>query len=213
MDGSRIIKRIGRLIEKGSLDAAHLPLIIGIDASDDLGDYTPWWHPAFKPEAPDFGGNAEEFRQYVLEVVLEAQASFAQLSYETPIGLLGYSLAGLFCLDCLMHSTSFNTMLVASPSTWYAGFVNKLARTDFKCTPQVVIACGQNEGAGHPEPIAGIMQDTMRTVEILNSKLPKPVELIIDEKGHHDGLTLRLKELLSCWTSIISGDASNNEDR
>lgn len=202
LDGARIFKRIGRLVEKGTLDVSRLPLMVGINASDDLGDYTPWWHPAFKEEAPDFGGNAEEFRQLVLQVTAEIQAVCVQSSAEVPLGLMGYSLAGLFCLDCLMYPVPFSTLLVASPSTWYAGFVNRLARTDFKCSPSVVIACGQNEGKGHPEPIAGIMQDTTRATEVLKSKLSKPVELIIDDKGHHDGLTLRLKKLLLLWSEI-----------
>lgn len=198
LDGSRLLRRVGRLIEKGAINPESLPLMIGVDPADGLADYTPWWHPAFKRDAPDFGGQADAFRTRLLNIVSTAEERWIQNvdSVGSRCGLLGYSLAGLFCLDTLMHPTPFDMLLVASPSTWYAGFVNRLVRQPFANDPRVIIACGSDEGAGHPEPICGIAQDTRRAVEVLDEKLSHPVEFLLDDRGHHDGLTLRLQELL-----------------
>lgn len=262
LDGTRVLRRVARQIDAGLLDAARMPLMVGIDpdpADRGLAQYTPWHHPAYKPGAPDFAGQAQAFlEQTVAPVAREAQAALglnetsghgtvggcaeaardcdeaggytaegalasgrgadgcaeaggytaasgsdgaasAPVAPEGGVGLLGYSLAGLFGLHCLMSTDIFSTYLLASPSTWYPGIVNRVARTPLACDARVVLACGANEGLDHPEPIAGIRQDTDRLVEALSCKLSRRPVVVIDELDHHRGLDVRLGALLSRW--------------
>lgn len=249
LDGTRVLRRVARQIDTGLLDAARMPLMVGIDpdpADRGLAQYTPWNHPAYKPGAPDFAGQAQAFLEQTVEpVAREAQAALGLMneasgrgtasgraetarncgeaargraeagSYTAAsgsdgavsapvapgggVGLLGYSLAGLFGLHCLMSTDIFSTYLLASPSTWYPGIVNRVARTPLARDARVVLACGANEGLDHPEPIAGIRQDTDRLVEALSCKLSRRPVVVIDELDHHRGLDVRLEALLSRW--------------
>ena len=269
LDGTRVLRRVARQIDAGLLDAARMPLMVGIDpdpADRGLAQYTPWHHPAYKPGAPDFAGQAQAFlEQTVKPVAREAQAALglneasehgtvggcaeaardcaeaggcvtegmlasgrgaggraeaardrgeagsctaasgsdgAASAPDAPgggVGLLGYSLAGLFGLHCLMSTDIFSTYLLASPSTWYPGIVNRVARTPLACDARVVLACGANEGLDHPEPIAGIRQETDRLVEALSCKLSRRPVVVIDELDHHRGLDVRLRALLGRW--------------
>ena len=160
--------------------------MVGIDAAEPLRDYTPWWHPAYKQGAPDFGGGAGTFLDEVVLPVLDAARH--ELGLDVDAGrtaLFGYSLAGLFCLNTLMLTDAFGTYLVASPSTWYPGFVNRLARSAVDVTARVAIACGVNEGLDHPEPICGIRQETDRAVAALTERLAVPPSMMIDSRDHH----------------------------
>ena len=199
LDGTRVLRRVDRLVAEGKLDPVRLPLMVGIDpdpADRGLAQYTPWSHPAYKPGAPDFGGRAETF---LADTVLPVAKALQEKYPEEPIGLFGYSLAGLFGLFAMLNTDAFSTYLLASPSTWYPGIVNRVARTPLACDPRVVVACGANEGLDHPEPIAGIRQDTDRLVACLSERLTRRPVVIIDELDHHRGLAVRLQALLERW--------------
>lgn len=199
LDGSRVLRRVDRLVAEGKLDSTCLPVMVGIDpdlVDRGLAQYTPWSHPAYKPGVPDFGGAAEAFlRDTVLPVVKVMRNEHS----EGPIGLFGYSLAGLFCLFAMLNTDVFSTYLLASPSTWYPGIVNRVARTLLACDPRVVVACGANEGLDHPEPIASIRQDTDRLIACLSERLTCRPVVVIDELDHHHGLAVRLQALLERW--------------
>ena len=199
LDGTRVLRRVDRLVAEGKLDPTRLPLMVGIDpdpADRGLAQYTPWSHPAYKPGAPDFGGAADAF---LADAVLPVATALQEKHPEGPIGLLGYSLAGLFGLFAMLNTDVFSTYLLASPSTWYPGIVNRVARTSLACDPRVVVACGANEGLDHPEPIAGIRQDTDRLVACLSERLTRRPVVVIDELDHHRGLATRLQALLERW--------------
>ena len=202
LDGTRVLRRVQRLVAEGRLEGRRLPALVGIDpdpADRGLAQYTPWPHPAYKPGAPDFGGRAEEFlRQTVLPVARAAQELASKPGGAT--GLFGYSLAGLFCLHALMRTDAFDTYLLASPSTWYPGVVNRVARTPLAADARVVLAHGADEGRDHPEPIAGIRQDTDRLVAALSERLTRRPVVITDELDHHAGFACRLQALLARWS-------------
>lgn len=199
LDGTRVLRRVDRLVVEGRLDPVCLPVMVGIDpdpVDHGLAQYTPWSHPAYKPGAPDFGGGAEVF---LADTVLPVATALRREHPEGPIGLFGYSLAGLFGLFAMLNTDVFSTYLLASPSTWYPGIVNRVARTPLACDPRVVLACGANEGLDHPEPIAGIRQDTDRLVACLSERLTRRPVTVIDELDHHRGLATRLQALLERW--------------
>ena len=99
----------------------------------------------------------------------------------------------------MINTYVFSTYLLASPSTWYPGIVNRVARTPLACDPRVVVACGANEGFDHPEPIASIRQDTDRLVACLSERLTRRPVIVIDELDHHRGLATRLQAILERW--------------
>lgn len=197
LDGQRIVKRIGKFVESGQVVPASLPILVGVDSDDWLADYTPWWQPAYRKEAPDFGGRAPEFIEGTLvPLVLDARR---RLGCEGPVRVLGYSLATLAMVQALTLADVFDELLIASPSSWYPGFVNMVERTPLVCRPstRVVLASGADEGVGEPEPIRGIRRDTDRLVATLSERLAAPVEVAFDEKDHHGGFALRLRWLLA----------------
>lgn len=201
LDGTRILRRVARMVEDGRLDPSRLPAMVGIDpdpADRGLAQYTPWWHPAYRQGAPDFGGRAAEFLEQEVLPVTRAARDMPGAG-DGPVGILGYSLAGLFCLDAAMHTDAFGTFLVASPSTWYPGFVDRVARTRLACDPRFVLAYGTDEGADHPEPIAGIRQETDRLVAALTERTTRRPEVVTDTLDHHRGLDVRLEALLARW--------------
>ena len=108
LDGTRVLRRVDRLVAEGRLDPACLPLMVGIDpdpADRGLAQYTPWSHPAYKPGAPDFGGGAEVF---LADTVLPVATALRREHPEGPIGLFGYSLAGLFGLFAMLNTDVFS---------------------------------------------------------------------------------------------------------
>ena len=196
LDGQRIIRRIGSFVEKSQVDPARLPVMVGIDPANWLADYTPWWQPAYRAGAPDFGGNAPAFIADTLVPV--ARAAQEVLGCAGPRHLLGYSLSTLAMVQALTMTDVFDELLIASPSTWYPGFVNMIERTPLACKPdtRILLASGADEGIGEPEPIRGIRQDTNRLVATLSERLDAPVKTAFDEKDHHSGFALRLRWLL-----------------
>ncbi len=199
LDGRRLIKRVGKFVENGQIDPASLPAMVGVDPREWLADYTPWWQPAYRKGAPDFGGRSTEFIEAeLIPLTIDARE---QLGCTGPVGLLGYSLSTLAMTQALTMTDLFDTLLIASPSTWYPGFVNMVERTPLACSPstRVVLASGADEGAGEPEPIHGIRQDTDRLVATLSERLNEPVQTLFDEKDHHAGFAQRLRWLLGQW--------------
>lgn len=75
-------------------------------------------------------------------------------------------------MQALTVTDLFDALLLASPSSWYPGFVNMIERTPLACRPftRIVLASRADEGAGEPEPICGIRQDTDRLVATLSAR-------------------------------------------
>lgn len=192
IDGTTMIRRMGYMMEKGELSLKGVPLMLGVDSQQPLKDYSPYYFKALRQGADDFGGGADVF----LDEVLVPLVRVAQRHYGGRCALMGYSLATLLCLQALMRKECFSDYLLASPSSWFPGFVDLLSHATLNPEARVVVACGRDEGAGHPQPLRGLRGETDRMIGVLTEKLHQPPTLVLDDLDHHRGLLVRVSALL-----------------
>ena len=85
-------------------------------------------------------------------LVLDARR---RLGCEGPWGSWATRSRPLAMMQALTVTDLFDALLLASPSSWYPGFVNMIERTPLACRPftRIVLASRADEGAGEPEPI------------------------------------------------------------
>lgn len=205
LDGERIFGYLRGALASGTVDPEALPCMIGIDAENRFDDYSPWPHAPFRKDAPPFGGGAEAFLHEVLIPVAESVAhdpeiggeGFARHARVGALSLFGYSLAGLMALYALARTDCFQRYLLASPSCWYPGFTEYFIDHMRPTDARVLIACGEDEGKAHPEPLSRARQETDRIVEVLMSGAVSSVELCHDNCDHHRGVALRASLLLT----------------
>ncbi|MBF0802883.1 MULTISPECIES: alpha/beta hydrolase-fold protein [unclassified Neisseria] len=83
--------------------------------------FTPWPAPRAFRQAPDFGGGADAYLEWIAIDVLPAIEKQFGLN---PLwrGMLGYSLAGLFAAYCSYRRFLFNRMAAVSASLWFDGW-------------------------------------------------------------------------------------------
>ena len=198
LHGSLLMPKIAALISAGKIDATKLPQWIAITAPSDQDCYSPWSATSVRTEAPNFGGFGQEF---LSDIVLPAVEKYAALVTHTaqdtcPVTLLGYSLSGLCSLFEMQTTCRFDQYLLASPSTWFPGFVEAFDISHVRSDIRWCIASGENEGDRHPEPLRSVRQTTDALVEKLAPAAPK-YQRMLDSYDHHKGLELRLQRLLN----------------
>lgn len=198
LHGSLLMPKIAALISAGKINAAKLPQWIVITAPSNQDCYSPWPATSVRTEAPNFGGHGKEF---LSGVVLPAVEKYAALATHTaqgtcPLTLLGYSLSGLCSLFEMQTTCHFDQYLLASPSTWFPGFVETFDTSHVRSDIRWCIASGENEGDRHPEPLRSVKQTTDALVEKL-APAAQNYQRMLDSYDHHKGLELRLQRLLN----------------
>ena len=198
LHGSLLMPKIAALLASGELDATKLPQCLTITAPSDQACYSPWLASSVRTKVPNFEGLGKEF---LSDVVLPAVEKYAALATHTaedtcPITLLGYSLSGLCSLFEMQTTCRFDQYLLASPSTWFPGFVETFDTSHVRADIRWCIASGENEGKNHPEPLRSVRQTTDALVEKLAPAAPK-YQRLLDSYDHHKGLKLRLQRLLN----------------
>ena len=197
LHGSLLMPKIAALLASGELDATKLPQCLTITAPSDQACYSPWPASSVRTKVPNFEGLGKEF---LSDVVLPAVEKYAALATHTaedtcPITLLGYSLSGLCSLFEMQTTCRFDQYLLASPSTWFPGFVETFDTSHVRADIRWCIASGENEGKNHPEPLRSVRQTTVALVDKLAAAAPK-YQRMLDFYDHHKGLELRLQRLL-----------------
>ena len=109
--------------------------------SDEL---SPWpAPPAFGGEP--FGGKAEATLSYVRDALVPwVRARCVNL----PLGLGGYSLAGLFSLWAATRTNLFSSIVAASPSVWYPGWMDYEESHPIQAS-SVYLSLGSKEAQSH----------------------------------------------------------------
>lgn len=198
LHGSLLIPKITALLASGELDATKLPQCLTITAPSDQACYSPWPASSVRTKVPNFEGLGKEF---LSDVVLPAVEKYAALATHTaedtcPLTLLGYSLSGLCSLFEMQTTCHFDQYLLASPSTWFPGFVETFDTSCVRSNIRWYIASGENEGKNHPEPLRSVRQTTDALVDKLAPAAPN-YQRLLDSYDHHKGLELRLQRLLN----------------
>lgn len=197
LHGSLLMPKISALLSSGKLDATKLPQCLTITAPSDQACYSPWSASSVRTKAPNFGGFGREFLSDVVLPAVEKYAALATHSEEgtCPLTLLGYSLSGLCSLFEMQTTCHFDQYLLASPSTWFPGFVETFDTSHVREDIRWFITSGENEGKHHPEPLHSVRQTTDTLVEKLVPVAPN-YQRMLDPYDHHKGLELRLQRLL-----------------
>ena len=97
-----------------------------------VGDWartlTPWEAPGLRHEDPPFAGQAASTLEALTERLLPALLAEHDLRPRS-LGILGYSLAGLFALYATTATDLFRAVSSCSGSLWYEGWLDYLCET------------------------------------------------------------------------------------
>lgn len=166
--------------------------LVGIFDLDWDADLSPWpAENAFKGQPP-FAGRALEFLDWLEHTAMpEAESQLPAPDTQRRI-LAGYSLAGLFALWAPFHSAAFASVVSASGSLWYPGFLNICERLPFVRKPRrVYLSLGKKESKSrNPE-----LRQTQANSEALTVWLVEQgvdATFVLNPGGHFDDPTGRL---------------------
>ena len=133
-------------------------------------DMTPWPGPALTDRGEPFGGGADAYLELLVGTIVpkvERMLSF------TPkwLGLVGYSLAGLFALYALYRTDIFDRIGSISGSLWYWGFVEYISEHEAKRMADCVyLSLGDKEGQTKDETLSTVQPYTGRVYVRLNNR-------------------------------------------
>lgn len=146
--------------------------------------FSPWSASAvFGKE--DFSGKGNETLKYLEEiVVLEIKEKFP----ESPIFLLGYSLAGLFSLWSLYESQKFDGAVCCSSSLWFENWDEYVSSHKIqKPFSKIYLSLGNREEKTKNRTMSKVGERTRIQAELLkNDKNVKSTILEWNEGGHFD---------------------------
>ena len=117
LDDAETAEKLLPALSRGSL--------LAFPAEDWDRELTPWPAPGLGKGRETFGGHGEVFLQGLLAAVEEAKAALP--APPPAVGLMGYSLAGLFALWAGTRTEAFSLLASVSGSLWYDGWCEYLA--------------------------------------------------------------------------------------
>ncbi len=148
-----------------ALDTAALVFPKGVEWDRD---YAPW--PSDELHGRPIGGGGAALYREMVDVLLPAvKARFDGLEH---VGVVGYSLGGLFALYAASQSDSpFDRAASVSGALWYEGFENYAASAPFPRLSRAYLSLGRKE-AGHGRgPMGRVSTATERVAGTLSARL------------------------------------------
>lgn len=148
-----------------ALDTAALVFPKGVEWDRD---YAPW--PSDELHGRPIGGGGAALYREMVDVLLPAvKARFDGLEH---VGVIGYSLGGLFALYAASQSDSpFDSAVSVSGALWYEGFENYAASAPFPRLSRAYLSLGRKE-AGHGRgPMGRVSTATERVAGTLSARL------------------------------------------
>ena len=157
---------LGRMASEsgGAIAVVYVPAPLWNDS------LTPWPEPGETPDAPPFGGKAQEFLQELEQKIIPALESRLERGEGFKRNLIGVSLSGLFALWQWMQSDTFTSIACLSGSFWYAGFIEWF---DAMPVPEkqgrAYFLLGRKEPEAHVRAFRCVGENTQMIVERLRS--------------------------------------------
>ena len=169
-------------------------VVLSVVSEERTADFSPWPEPAFRADAPPFGGGADAYHRELFEEKLpELIAKYPIDAGRIAYG--GYSLGGLAAVYSIFRETAACAVFSLCGSFWYPGFADYCARTEIRNTNcRLYLQNGRREGEGHPAPLSAAADAAVRVADILRKKGVK-LRSSMDDYGHHDGKEARFREL------------------
>lgn len=179
-DGEALIKACRRL---GCGDFT-LALIRNLEDVDEMSPY--------KVEAlKQFRGMAEEYIKILTAGIIPQIEKKLQEKPKECL-LAGYSLAGLFSVYAMYHTTLFSKIISCSGSLWYPGFVNYVKERKLAYKPEkIYFSVGRSEKNTRNRLYRNVEACTLEIEEFFAAqKLQTVFEL--NEGGHFQDIGLRM---------------------
>ena len=157
-----------------------LIVIEGVDWNREL---SPWYHEKVFPKGEDFAGEADKYLAFFAEQLIpEIERSYGLMPKERY--LAGYSLAGLFAVYAMYHTSLFNGIASISGSLWYDGFTDYVKSHAVGQNPdKIYFSLGDKEAVS----ARGIMQTVLTCTEEIVKFLQNDDKSVIFEmnEGNH----------------------------
>lgn len=131
-------------------------------------DYAPW--PSDELHGRPIGGGGAALYREMVDVLLPAvKARFDGLEH---VGVVGYSLGGLFALYAASQSDSlFDRAASVSGALWYEGFADYAADAPFPRLSRAYLSLGRREAGRGRGPMGRVSTATERVAGTLSARL------------------------------------------
>lgn len=159
-----------------------------VPVSDWNRQLSPWPAPAVFRGGDAFAGEADA----LLAELLRRMPEICRAAGSDRVGILGYSLAGLFALYAATKFP-FDRVAALSPSVWYAGFVDYFARHLPGPETQVYLSLGRKEEKKGNATLRTV-GDALRQVQAL---LGGDTPLVMHDGGHYTDVEQRMLSALA----------------
>ena len=148
-----------------ALDTAALVFPKGVEWDRD---YAPW--PSDELHGRPIGGGGAALYREMVDVLLPAvKARFDGLEH---VGVVGYSLGGLFALYAASQSDSpFDRAASVSGALWYEGFADYAADAPFPRLSRAYLSLGRREAGRGRGPMGRVSTATERVAGTLSARL------------------------------------------
>lgn len=140
-DGSSVVDAAKRCTSKDF----SMVNISGLSWDDDM---TPWPCPPISPDDTACRGKAGDYmKQLEDDILQEVLKSLAQQGFHPSwIGIVGYSLGGLFAVWSMYQTSLFDRVASVSGSLWFPGFIPYATETAIKRKPSCLyLSIGSKE--------------------------------------------------------------------
>lgn len=158
LDDAETAEKLLPAVTRGSL--------LAFPAEDWDRELTPWPAPGLGKGRETFGGQGESFLRGLLAAVEEAKAALP--APPTAVGLMGYSLAGLFALWAGTRTEAFSLLASVSGSLWYDGWCEYLEAHPCRAG-RVYLSLGDREPKTRNPRMGRVGDCAERTEELLKA--------------------------------------------
>ena len=158
LDDAETAEKVLPALTRGSL--------LAFPAEDWDRELTPWPAPGLGKGRETFGGEGEVFLEKLLAAVEEAKAALP--APPPAVGLLGYSLAGLFALWAGTRTEEFSLLASVSGSLWYDGWCEYLEAHPCRAG-RVYLSLGDKEPKARNPRMGRVGACAERTEELLKA--------------------------------------------
>ena len=182
------------IINEASLcDTGFLFYLLFVSVPDWNRDLSPW-----KADEPSyFAGGGADYLDFVTGPVLDETMRSAGNIDPARLGIIGYSLAGLFSLWSAYRTDLFKTAASCSGSLWYDGFVGFMRSSGVKRKMSVYLSLGVREERSRNRFFSLIGDRTREALEILKSdNNVEDAVLTMNPGGHGTDAEKRVCEAL-----------------
>lgn len=162
-----------------ALDTAALVFPKGVEWDRD---YAPW--PSDELHGRPIGGGGAALYREMVDVLLPAvKARFDGVEH---VGVVGYSLGGLFALYAASQSDSpFDRAASVSGALWYEGFADYAADAPFPRLSRAYLSLGRREAGRGRGPMGRVSTATQRIAGALAARLDNENVLFEWNNGGH----------------------------